>query len=156
MYFWNIKKLKADLIERPMTDKETLPYLIATSLLYLASQFVPKSAHFNALDYLELAISVLSIVVGTLWLYQQNKADAGQHFIQRYLALGWVVFIRVAVVMFPIMAAMMTILSLAGLANLDTNVKSWHDIILIIIFTLINYWYLGKQMSEVAEKATKF
>jgi hypothetical protein len=39
MYFWRIKKLKKSLIEKPFSDREVLPYLVAASGLTAALAF---------------------------------------------------------------------------------------------------------------------
>ncbi len=80
MYFWNIEKLKNDLIAKPMSDKDALPYLITTLLLYVASQYAPKPVHFGNLDYSILAISISSIFVGTFWLYKKIMAMQANSF----------------------------------------------------------------------------
>jgi hypothetical protein len=39
MYFWRIKKLKKSLIEKPLSDREALPYLVVANGLSAALAF---------------------------------------------------------------------------------------------------------------------
>ena len=97
MYFWRIEDLKRDLIARPLTDREVLPYLlIFVGITALAPIFPVES--MNLWDYTAGIWTLLLAVAGTVYTYQCNGASAGRHFVQRYLAIGWVVAIRWAVV----------------------------------------------------------
>jgi hypothetical protein len=93
MYFWHIEDLKKDLVAGPLNDREVLPYLlIFVGLSALVLIFPAES--MNPWDY-ALAISTLLITVGgTVYVYYCNGAAAGSHFVQRYLAIGWVVTVR--------------------------------------------------------------
>ena len=154
MYFWNIKKLKALLIERPMTEKEVLPYLIATMLLLTLVQYFPNALHFNAWDYLEIVIASIAVIIGTFWLYQKNLGDSGSYFLQRYFALGWVVSIRIVVFVTPVFIALVFLASYFELYNTESDATNWLDITLLTAIEVLLYWYFGRHLAEVAQKAT--
>lgn len=157
MYFWNIKKLKAQLTERPLIEKEVLPYLIATLLLFTLIPYMPDTLNFNIWDYLEMAIASLAVVIGTVWLYGKNlgnnKDNNGSHFLQRYIALGWVVFVRFVVFAIPVFIAIVFLASHFGIYNLESDATSWIDVLLITIIELLLYWYFGKHIADVARNA---
>lgn len=154
MYFWNIKKLKALLIERPMTEKEVLPYLIATMLLLTLVQYFPNALHFNAWDYLEIVIASITVIVGTFWLYRKNFGDKGSHFLQRYFALGWVVTVRFIVFVTPVFIALVFLASNFGLYNAESEATNWVDTALLTVMEVFLYWYFGKHLADVASNAS--
>jgi hypothetical protein len=154
MYFWNIDKLKAQLIERPMTDRETLPYLIATFLLLTVSEYAPKSLHYNLFDYLEMTMTVIGFLFGTLWLYKKNQAEAGKQFLQRYFSIGWVALTKTIVILMPFMIILLIIASATNINDIDTGTKGWLDNVIVGITLLFYYWYVGKHISDIAQKTT--
>jgi len=153
MYFWNIEKLKAQIIERPLTDKETLPYLILTLALLTAIKYLPQHAEFNLWDYVLLFVEVTSIIAGTYWLFLKNKAEAGSHFLQRFFAIGWVASIRVIVFAIPVMILLAVILIFTNANWLFAEASTFADSLFYIVLALVIYWYNGKQIADVAEKA---
>ena len=154
MYFWNINKLKALLIERPMTEKEVLPYLVATMLLLTLVQYLPNALNLKVLDYLEIVIVSTAVIVGTFWLYNKNRGDSGSHFLQRYFALGWVVMLRFILFVTPVFIGLVFLVSYFGIYNIESDATNWIDVLLISISELILYWYFGRHLAEVARKAT--
>lgn len=157
MYFWNINKLKAQLIERPLTEKELLPYLIATLLMFTLIPYLPDTLHFNAWDYLEMAIACLAVIIGTLWLYAKNLGsnidNKGSHFLQRYIALGWVVLVRFIVFVIPVIILMAFLASNFALFNTESDATGWIDVMLITMIEVLLYWYFGKHIADVAHNA---
>jgi hypothetical protein len=153
MYFWNIEKLKTQLIEKPLTDKETLPYLIATITLLIAVRYLPQVAQFNNWDYALLILELACVIVGSYWLYLKNKGDAGSHFLQRYFALGWVVAIRVIVFSIPIVVVIVGIITYMNLGEAFGETTNYLDFLFMLILELVIYWYNGKHLADLAAKA---
>ena len=99
MYLWRIKKLKAQLVVEPLTDREVLPYVAANSaLLGLAVALPPDSP--NSWDRAAGFAYVPLMVLGILWVFRQNGGSVGTDFLQRYTAIGWVVLVRLVPVAF--------------------------------------------------------
>lgn len=161
MYFFSLKKIKAQLIERPLTEKETLPYVIATALVYTVvieilswgASTGDKAIVFTALDFINLVFGVLVTIFGTIWLYKKNKGDAGNYFLQRYTALGWVVMTRTSLYL---IAAVILVFMITGITS-----NPWSNLfesgvfylVISVIFYVFFYWYFGKHIADVAEKA---
>ena len=150
MYFFSLKKLKADLIEKPLTERGSLPYLIGTELAYAVAVeigTIPSEASYatsyNLWNVADSVISILATVLGILWLYHKNKSNSGSYFLQRFLAIGWVVGI------WTILASLVPIIIIY--AGTETTEK-WTTGFLVIMFTAM-YWFAGKQIAEVADKA---
>jgi hypothetical protein len=153
MYFWNIKKLKADLIAKPLTEKQTLPYLIAAVFFYtliielaiflLSAQVT--SEEYSKWDFISALFNLGSVIFGLKWLYQQNKGDSGSYFTQRYLAINWVASIRFMLV---------TALYLFVTVNLgEYPAYSWLGTLTYILFLVAYFWYVGKHIANVANNA---
>ena len=150
MYFFSLKKLKADLIEKPLTARVSLPYLIGTELAYAVAVEIgtipPEASYvtsYNLWNVADSVISILATVLGILWLYHKNKGNFGSYFLQRFLAIGWVVGI------WTILASLVPIIIIY--AGTETTEK-WTTGFLVIMFTTM-YWFAGKQIAEVADKA---
>ena len=70
MYFFSLKKLKADLIEKPLTERVSLPYLIGTELAYAVAVEIgtipPEASYATSYNLWNVADSVISILA-TVW-----------------------------------------------------------------------------------------
>ena len=62
--------------------------------------------------------------------------------------------IRVAVFFIPFLIIITIAGSFVAWLKLDANATGWNDVISIFALTVFYYWYLGKHLTEVAEKAT--
>ena len=166
MYFWNIKKLKAQIIERPLTEREVLPYIIANALVYLLLMelisYLYSFHEVGAVDmpygfweYLSIAFSIVMTIMGCVWLFRKNKTRSENYFLQRYTALGWVVMLRTTVF---VLLASIILFFLAQMVASDFFNKVFDSNISVFLFGLCFYlyfyWYFGKHLTEVAKKAT--
>ena len=98
MYIWKIEDLKKDLKQGPLTEKESLKYLLVF-LFFGALEAIPIEGS-NRLDlYSALAFGIITIL-GTWYLYICNGGEQGKCFVERYLSLGLVVAIRWTVFVF--------------------------------------------------------
>jgi hypothetical protein len=104
MYFWRIEKLKKEMDARPLTDREALPYLVVFVALSAVASYFPQEAQ-NVWDRLEAVLSLLLSTFGTIYIYYRNGGANGQHFLQRYLAIGWVVTIRLVPILILVFIA---------------------------------------------------
>ncbi|HOY70725.1 MAG TPA: hypothetical protein PL131_08305 [Methylotenera sp.] len=155
MYFWKIEKLKAQLIEKPLTDKEALPYLIATLILYALCMYIGLPTDYGLPFFFTLLLQLVSCIYGTIWLFKQNGGDNGKQFIHRYFTVGWVASIRFFVIAIPIFIVILTILTMLGLVHADAKTTGWNDVFTSLLMYSTFYWYLGKHISTIANQ-TKF
>jgi hypothetical protein len=147
MYFWSIKKLKAQLIERPLIEKEVLPYLIATLLILTLAQYASQPGNFNHWDYLELLLIILINITGTYLLYKKNEGDFGTQFLHRYFVLGWVIMIRVFVFALPVIVLSVFIGRVSGLTSGNDTDTSWLDVLNVSSVEIFYYWYFSKHLA---------
>ena len=81
MYFWRIGNLKTELAARPLSEREALPYLVASMVVLTAATYIPQ-AEYTLWDYLTAAWSISLAAVGTIYIYRENGGARGRHFLQ--------------------------------------------------------------------------
>ncbi len=150
MYFWRIEKLKAEMAARPLSEREALPYLVVFVALSAAVSCIPTTSS-NVWDGLGAAWSIMLAVVGTIYIYRQNGGAGGQHFLQRYFAVGWVVAIRWLVVIMLALAAFYVALAVLGVEKEHTE---WYDFLFFAIAEAVVYWRIGHHVGDLAQRTT--
>ncbi|MBI2929570.1 MAG: hypothetical protein HYY24_28230 [Verrucomicrobia bacterium] len=150
MYFWRIEKLKTEMATRPLSEREALPYLVVFLALSTAVGYIPETV-FNIWDGFGAAWSVLLAVIGTIYIYHQNGGAKGQHFLQRYFAIGWVVAIRWLVIIVLAAFAFVGVLEFVGVLNDST---SWYEFLFLAVAETVIYWRIGYHIRDLARKTT--
>ena len=150
MYFWRIEKLKTEMAIRPLSEREALPYLVVFVALYTAVTYIPHTPQ-NLWDGLGAVWSVLLAAIGSIYIYHQNGGAGGQHFLQRYLAVGWVVTIRWLVVV--ILAAVPLYGTLAAVGA-DTESTHWYDFLFLAAVETFICWRIGYHVRDLAQRTT--
>lgn len=150
MHFWRIEKLKQAMAERPLSERETLPYLVVYCALSSAVISIPQEMG-NGWDVAGAAWSVLLAVLGTIHIYRQNGGGAGQHFLQRYFAIGWVVAIRWLVIGIGCLAAFYLPL---GLFAPEVAATRWYDFAFLAALEAAVYWRIGHHVRDLARRAS--
>jgi len=148
MYFWRIEELKAEMAARPLSEREVLPYLVVFVSLYAAVGYIPQ-AFTNIWDGLEAFCSIALAVLGTIYVYGQNGGASGQHFLQRYLAIGWVVTLRWLVVFILAAVAFFTLMTVLGR---ETEETTWYDFLFLAVVQAVVYWRIGYHVGDLAQR----
>ena len=148
MYFWRIEKLKAQMAARPLSEREALPYLVVFVGLSAAVGYIPQTMS-NVWDGLGAAWNVALAVVATIYIYRQNGGADGQHFLQRYFAIGWVVGIRWLVVI--VLTTIAFIATLTAL-RLETEHTTWYSFMFFAIAEAVVYWRIGHHVRDLANR----
>ena len=148
MYFWRIEKLKTEMAVRPLSEREVLPYLVVFVGLFAAVGYIPQSMT-NIWDGLGAVWSFGLTVLGTLYLYRQNGGASGQHFLQRYLAISWVITIRGLVVLILAAVAFFTLMTLFVSAQEETT---WYEFLFFAAVETVVYWRIGHHVRDLAQK----
>ena len=150
MYFWRIEKLKSEMAARPLSEREVLPYLVVYVALSAAVSYLPPTT-YNVWDGLGAVWSTLLAVVGTIYIYRQNGGADGQHFLQRYFAIGQVVAMRwLAFVMLPVVALYIAMEELGS----DTESTHWYDFLFGAVIEAAFYWRVGYHVRDLAQRTT--
>jgi hypothetical protein len=146
MRFWRITQLKAEMRVQPLSERESLPYLV----LFVASSSLvmglPQSG-FNAFDALDTLLSVMIAIVGTIFVYRRNGGIHGEYFLQRYLAIGFVVGVRCIVALLALMIPMIIALDTLGMLSDQT---SWIDLLFSVVIQWFVYWRTGYHVRDLA------
>ena len=148
MYFWRIEKLKTQMAARPLSQREELPYLVVFVALSAAAGYIPQATR-NVWDDLGAVWSVLLAVVGSIYIYRQNGGPSGQHFLQRYFAVGWVVALRWLVVFIGACVAFYGTLAAVG-ADIDNT--HWYDFLFLAVVETVIYWRTGHHVRDLASR----
>ena len=74
-------------------------------------------------------LTLACTVLGAVYAYQKNGGDSGAYFLQRFFALGWVVFVRVLAVLIPIFFGVIFLVTLTTGVGEETQ---WHDVLFIL------------------------
>ena len=95
MYFFNIKKLKKDIIEEKLTEIERCNYLFMSVLLYSSVIFIPiNEIDRNYTDVInEIYFCILEILLLTM-IYILFKKYKSKDFLGKFLSLKFVLGIR--------------------------------------------------------------
>lgn len=148
MEFLRIRRLTADLARRPLSAPDTAKYLAAQGAL-LSILFIPTPAEAPA-DWPFLAYPLLALL-GVYYCYRCNGGPVGERFAERYLAVGWVVGVRVVLV--TIATVIPCIVGLAftstGL-NWFEDARVWFvvDLGVLGLITLV-YWRMGVHLARI-------
>jgi hypothetical protein len=107
MYFWNINKLKQQLIETGLTEQQLFYYiLIVLAAEVICNELITYLPYTepNSWSCIESALNILIPILGTIAAFRANGGDSGIKFVERYFSIGFVVSIRFLVLLIPLMA----------------------------------------------------
>lgn len=161
MYFWRIELLKSELRRGSLSQRTAFAYVLASMLVYTISTaapnvWSPKSEPVTSVvDWVVYAIMVLLVGGGTYAAYRANGGYAGSDFASRYFALGWVLFIRLVVLLFlPATVLLFAVGGALGPTQMegepaDTHFD-WAGTAAGVVFEAVYYWRLVRHFGAVA------
>lgn len=149
MYFWRIDLLKANLRRKPLSDRESLPYLVASITLMTIGGSLPFQS-FNVWDRLGSLWTIALAILGTIYIFHQNGGSEGRYFLQRYFAIGWVVGIRCIVAIVACAIAMFVLLEYLGQSTEETG---GYEFVFFAAAETIIYWRIGHHVHDLARGA---
>jgi hypothetical protein len=150
MYFWRIEKMKSEMAARPLSEREALPYFVVWVALSSVIPYLPQKSQ-NAWVGLEALLTLLFTALGTIYIYHRNGGANGQHFLQRYFAIGWVVGMRWMAVLF--VATVVFYLSLR-VGGGDPEGKHWSGLLFYAAAMTALYWRIGHHVGDLAQRAS--
>ena len=158
MYFWRLKPLKQELQRSPLAASEAVKYAIAYSIAFIGLEYVPiENEAFTLTDALLLLVTLAITVVGILFVYRANGGAGGADFPGRYLALGWVVGVRILVFGLLLLAAILTLIFIAVFVLAMFAERELPDVwfegagiaFMLGVYSLY-YWRVGVDMKDLA------
>lgn len=147
MRFWRVERLKAEMRAQPLSERETLPYLVVYVAFFTIVSGLPNP-DFNLLDAVGHLLSVVIAIVGTIFIYWRNGGMDGRFFFQRYFAIGFVVGIRCLV---AIVVAMFTLIAILDSVGRLSDQTTFYDFIFIVIADIIIYWRIAYHVRDLAQ-----
>lgn len=152
MYLWRIDLLKNQLREGPLSQRAAFAYVLATLLWYTITTTAPgawnsSSGATTTLDWLTYALMIVVVGGGTYAAYRANGGQRGFDFASRYFALGWVLFLRLGLLLFvPAMALVLGIGAALGAFQAETertdDAFGWAGAVVGLAFESVYYWRL--------------
>ncbi len=150
MYFWKIKDLSTELIEEGLSQTESFKYLMANTILY--SLCTIQYGNVNEWDNYSVAASIIIAVLGLWFIYKCNGGPNGKDILERYISIGWVLFVRL-IVIFLIPAALITFtvqeMYFGGVPDESTAI----DFVFIQLFEIIYILLMAKHINHIAKKS---
>lgn len=157
MYILGIGKLRRQLADDVLGDRQAFYYYLATAILgaltYEAVANSPGSGGpMLPVDYLDGGLDFVITVGGITWCYVQNGGAGGTQFLQRIVPIGWVMWWRV------FLFGLVPFTILIGLINWNATGSfgrpESETVIEIIIHNgifLVMFWRMGVHMKWVKE-----
>lgn len=151
MYFVRYNPLKQKLRNRSLSEREALPYLILTGVVWTIFTFDVSSEDPNAFNVASMIISIAILIGGAFHVYEQNGGKEGFDLVRKYLVLGWVVGFRVCLVSVP---AMMIVAFLLAMANLEDALVSMLILLCLAVAQIVYYQRLGRHIHDTVAVET--
>ena len=154
MELFSIARLKTTLAHGALPARETAAYLAAQAAL-LSIGYIPTPAD-QPTGWAFAAYPVLA-VVGVYYCYRCNGGATGRRFAERYLAIGWVVGVKVAAVVLGAGLAGSIGLGLSG-SNFEwlesPRVADGVDFVGLGLIALV-YWRMGVHLADVHQRTVR-
>jgi hypothetical protein len=167
MFFWRIEALKAQLREGPLPQPSAFAYVFVG--FFLMNALVGMPGFWNAetspttpWSWATYVVTLVLFAGGTYAAYRANGGADGLDFVARYLALGWVLGIRLFVLVFlPLLLVALVAFVVVALAQGDAAsataasedlAPDWVIEVVIMAWLAVFYWRLVRHFHDVATR----
>jgi hypothetical protein len=162
MVFWRIGELKRQLRRGPLPQRWAFGYVAITWVLWEILAGAPGAWNSNTdpattRDWLVYLAGVLTVAIGTYAAYQANGGSAGRDFAARFVALGFVVGLRVLVLL--VIPAMVLFAALGSTAETrwpriqENEAFAWFKSLLLLVLSYVIF--AARLVSHFREVATE-
>jgi hypothetical protein len=150
MYIWKIGELKTQLSQGELPEPEAFKYLMANTVLYSLAAI----QYFNANHYDTLSgfLSLCIAVIGLWFIYKCNGGENGKHIIHRYLSVGWVVFVRFAVLFILPVTVVFILFQELYLGGIHEETTLF-DVFFMSAAEVIYFLWVAKHINYVAKQS---
>lgn len=124
-------------------QSEVGPYFMAY-MIFMAVMWIFAFGEPNPWDIAAGLASVVITVFGVLHLKRQNLDTFGNDFVYKYFCLGWVITVRMLLLVIP---AAVVIFALASIVGGD-DALSPAGALFTIGFEIVFYWWLGSLFAQ--------
>ena len=141
MYFFNIKKLKKDLIEQKLTEKERYKYLFAMILIYFYTMFtdIIEVDKYNTDAIIEFYVFLFEIFL-LMMSYRLFKKYKSKDFLGKILSLKLFIFIRFYLI-FVFLMILFSIINKLKFVSLPPDFNTLDGIFFIVLSFFIGLLY---------------
>ena len=160
MYFWNIRKLKQQLINEGLTEIQLFYYVliyIALSALSLELlTYFPSTTEPNQWTYIESVINFLIPILGTIAAFHANGGSSGTKFPERYFSIMFVACNRFLVLLIALAILRVGCLAIANRLVISAMQSSsfFDSMIYSCIWYAALYFYIAKNVGDVAKTSS--
>lgn len=147
MYIWRIDKLVEELTAGNLPENESFKYLVANTVLISLSTI--QYSKPNQFDLWTSILAVIVAVAGVFFIYKCNGASTGKDIIIRYLSVGWVVLVRICVLlMLPSLVVLMVIqeVYMGGIPEESTSI----DLVALTLIEVIYIFCVARYINKIA------
>lgn len=143
MYLWNITKLKQQLSDGGIEQKDSMKYLITLSVVGMIP--IPKIPFVTGISIHHFFGAVV-LILGTLYCYNKNRGSEGRDFLSRYLSLTLIVLVRFC----PIVIIAGLIMSTGVLLRLTDNEQKIIIFSFLYLIQFFIYLRVGYHIADVS------
>ena len=162
MYILQIKKLREQLTNNELKEKQAFYYYLATAILgaitYEAIANSPGSGgEMLPVDYLDGGLDMVFTILGIIWCYAQNGGANGHDFLLRIVPIGWVMLWRMllfGLLPFTILVGFLNWYSTGNYGRPESETVI--EIIIHNALFLGMYWRMGVHMKWIKEKQSEY
>jgi uncharacterized membrane protein len=150
MQFISAKPLIEKYQRGTFDDATVGPYFMA----YMVLMAVSALGMFMDVTSWDIFAGVLSVVItvfGVFHLKRQNQGTYGRQFLSKYFTLGWIVSIRMLLIVVPFLVFFSVIFQLIGGDEAAAAVGA----VFTILFEVAFYWWLGLLIAQSSESQSE-
>lgn len=152
MYFWKIEKLKEDIRQDRLTEKDKFLYMLVSVVIYAILfeilAYMPAE-NSNQWDYIESIGNILLALLGTIFVFRANGGSQGRDFLGRYFALSLVVSIRFLVYSLPLFVLYVGLFTAVN-ENEAVSATTYVDVASIFLWTVAMYWRICVHIKQAS------
>ncbi len=154
MYLWDTNALVEDLKRGPLPETEQLKYLMFALVSTTLGVSLPSdtSEALTLMKTVNVILSVLFVVAGTVSCFRANAAGDNKDFLSRYVALHVPLSLRLLAILVLFTIALGFVLGFSFLGELAAPgaVNEGIDIAFGAVIAVAFYWRLRVRIQEVA------
>jgi len=151
MHFLRLRPLKEQLSTSGLPEKERLKYLLAWMLATTAIAFFPREA--GPWDIATAFGTLIVLLGGILWAYRRNGGADGTGILDRYLSIGWVLNIRVLLILWAFVLLFDQAAEFAGLGDYLEEIQGPLNALECWIAEAYLAWAIARHIGDVRKAA---
>ncbi|MCK7460542.1 hypothetical protein [Idiomarina aminovorans] len=146
MYFWDIDALKSDFLQGRFSQTQSFYYLLVMLVLFTLPIGIVGD-NTTVWDKAFFWVELVFVILGTTVAYKANGGRDGIEFLERYVSLSWVLFIRIIpfLILLVIAASIFREIFMSDAGYQFTA----YDFSAFVLIGIIYYWRLSHHMAEL-------